>query len=173
MNKALFLDRDGIINKAIVIDNKPYSPMVQEEFWAVDGIDEVIQDAKDKGYLIFSITNQPEVTRGNLKSDFVIQMNKYIQQMFGLTDVMACMHDDKDGCSCRKPKPGMLYTLAFLYGIDLSQSWMVGDRRSDIEAGNSAGCKTIYVDYRYDDGGLKLTKPWYIVNNVLEIKELI
>jgi D-glycero-D-manno-heptose 1,7-bisphosphate phosphatase len=173
MEKALFLDRDGIINKAIVIDGKPYSPMKKEDIVLMDGIEDVITVAQEKEYLVCGITNQPEVARGNLSRRFVIETNASLHRRLKLTDIMACMHDDNDNCSCRKPKPGMLYALAFVYGIDLSQSWMVGDRRSDIEAGTAAGCKTIYVDYGYNDGGLKLTKPWYIVNNILEIKELI
>ena len=169
-SKAIFLDRDGVTNKAIILDNKPFSPKTIKEVVLGDGIRDLITFFKKKGYMIFVVTNQPDVARGNNTRKNVFEINEFLRRELGLDDIMTCFHDGNN-CMCRKPKPGMLNNLALLYGIDTSKSIMIGDRESDIEAGASAGCKTIFVDYGYDEN--RPIKADIVVNNIGEIQNRI
>jgi len=171
-NKAIFLDRDGIINKSIIINNKPHSPKSIAEVELVSGIKELL-GYLSRYYLLIVITNQPEIARGSITLLDVIKINDYLYFQSGsfIADFYICPHDDMDSCFCRKPKPGMLLDAAQKYNIDLSQSHLVGDRWSDIEAGNAAGCQTIWVDYGYHE-----RKPYhsdFIVHSIKDIVSII
>lgn len=169
-NKAVFFDRDGIINKAIVKNGKPYSPKNLDEFEFTNGIlDCFFLFPK---YHLFIITNQPDVARKKQSKKNIEEINNYICEKLPITRVYCCYHDDKDDCDCRKPKPGMILQAAELFKIDLKKSWVIGDRDKDIEAGISAGCKTIFVDYNYDNDCLKC-EPDYIVKSVRQALKLI
>lgn len=96
------------------------------------------------GFLLIVVTNQPDVARGITTRETVETIHDYISICLPINDFYACFHEDKDGCNCRKPLPGSLLKAAKIHNIDLSKSYMVGDRRKDIEAGNRAGCKTIF-----------------------------
>jgi len=170
-NKAIFFDRDGIINKSIIRENKPYPPKDLSEFVFVEGIKFLISQLKQKNYLLFIITNQPDVSRKTQTKENVETINKYIQSNLPIDEIFTCFHDDKDNCECRKPKSGMILEAAKKYNIDLKKSWVIGDRWKDIESGNNAECKTIFVDYCYDEK-LK-SKPNYIVKSIDEIKGVI
>ena len=170
MNKAIFLDRDGIINKSIIVDDKPYPPKDLKEFELVDDIFDLLFYFKELGYMLFVITNQPDVSRGKNIRFNVLEIHLYLSSILYIDDIKTCFHDG-DWCDCRKPKPGMILELAALYNIDLCSSMMVGDRRSDILAGNAAGCYTVFVDYDYDEP--KATMANAVVQNISEIKELL
>lgn len=145
MNKAIFLDRDGVINKTIFKMGKPRAPYTIEEFAFYDGVKEAVQSFKDHGYLIIVVTNQPDVARGWVSMEQVELVNNLVKEHLPVDEIKACFHTDKDQCECRKPKPGMLLEAARVWNIDVSKSFMVGDRLSDVEAGQRAGCKSILV----------------------------
>ena len=163
---AIFLDRDGIVNKAIVKNNKPYSPQNFEELELVTGIRQLIEFLKHK-YLIFVVSNQPEVARGNQNKEDVETINDYLSSQLSIDSFLICFHDDQDFCNCRKPKAGLILWAAEKYDIDLKSSWVIGDRWRDIEMGKKVGCKTIFVNYNYDE--TQPLKPDFIVKSINEI----
>ena len=146
---AVFLDRDGIINRAIVRDGKPYPPSRMEDFEILPGTIASLSRLADSGYVLIGITNQPDVARGTQSREMVESFNALIQSKLPVREIFVCYHDNADNCQCRKPKPGLILQAAEKYGLDLAQSWMVGDRWKDIAAGCAIGLKTIFVDYHY------------------------
>ena len=149
--RAVFLDRDGVLNRAVIKEGKPYPPASIEEMEIIAGVSEALSALKQAGYLCIVATNQPDVARGLTSELQVRQMNDWLKSQLALDAVFTCFHDTKDQCDCRKPKPGLLIEAAHTYGIDLKRSFMVGDRWRDVEAGNQAGCKTFFIDYGYSE----------------------
>lgn len=147
--RAVFLDRDGVLNASMVRDNRPYPPSSQDEFRLLPGVEAACARLKEAGYLLIVVTNQPDIARGSAKQGDVDAINAVLKESLPLDEISVCPHDDRDGCACRKPKPGLLLAAARRWGIDLSASFMVGDRWRDIEAGRAAGCRTIFIDYGY------------------------
>jgi D-glycero-D-manno-heptose 1,7-bisphosphate phosphatase len=165
--KAFFFDRDGVLNKAIIKNGKPYPPTSLAELEVVEGSIETLQKLKEKEFKIFVITNQPDVSRGRSEKKKIEEMNKYLQDIMPIDHVYTCYHDDHHQCNCRKPKPGMIIDASRQHNIDLSLSFVVGDRWKDIEAGNSAGCKCFYLDFDYNE---KKAKDYYKkINYITEI----
>ncbi|MCZ2207545.1 HAD-IIIA family hydrolase [Cylindrospermopsis raciborskii] len=151
MRKAVFLDRDGVINRAVVKQGKPYPPATLEELEILPGVDKALHSLQREGFLLIVVTNQPDVARGKTKKEFVDAVNSRLASNLPINDFLTCFHDDSDNCDCRKPKAGSLLFAAAKYVIDLHCSFMVGDRWRDIEAGYQAGCQTIFVDHGYDE----------------------
>ena len=148
---AVFLDRDGVLNRALVIDGKPYSPMQVSEFRLLPGVAETCDRLAAAGLPIIVVTNQPEVARGRLSMDVLDDMHAELWKRLSVTEIVVCPHDNADGCTCRKPLPGMIIDAADRHHIDRSRSVMVGDRASDINAGHAAGCMTIRIGNGYVD----------------------
>ena len=146
---AVFLDRDGIISRAVVRDGRPYPPDRLEEFEILPGASASLPALATSGYVLIGITNQPDVARGTQSRQAVETFNTLILSKLPVREIFVCYHDNKDNCDCRKPKPGLILQAASKYNLDLSRSWMVGDRWKDIAAGQAAGLKTIFVDYHY------------------------
>lgn len=151
MHKAVFLDRDGVINRAPVRDGKPYPPANLAEMEVLPGVEAALSALHSAGWMLVVVTNQPDVARGTTARADVEKINHYLQQLLPIDEFRTCYHDSIDGCTCRKPLPGSLLDSAKAHNIDLACSFMVGDRWRDMEAGTRAGCKTIFVDYRYDE----------------------
>jgi D-glycero-D-manno-heptose 1,7-bisphosphate phosphatase len=149
--RAVFLDRDGVINKAIVRRGKPYPPNTLDDFIYIPGAVRAIKNLRQAGYLVIVVTNQPDVATGVQEREIVESMHKKLYQDMLCDDIKVCYHLDEDICSCRKPKPGMLLQAALEWGIELSASFMVGDRWRDIGAGNAAGCSSYFIDYQYQE----------------------
>lgn len=149
--RAVFLDRDGVINKVIIVDRRPYPPRNKRDVELIDGVPEALQRLRDAGFLLIVVTNQPDVARGNLSKKAVHEINGSLLEMLPIDEFQVCFHDDSDRCKCRKPAAGSLLDSAEKYGIDLGLSYMIGDRWRDIEAGRKAGCKTFFIDYGYDE----------------------
>jgi D-glycero-D-manno-heptose 1,7-bisphosphate phosphatase len=147
--QAVFLDRDGVLNRAVIREGKPYPPAGVEEMEILPGVPEALSALKAVGFLLVVVTNQPDVARGKTPRVLVASMNARLKSELPLDEVLCCFHDDVDQCDCRKPKPGLLLAAAQVLGIDLKTSFMVGDRWRDIEAGTLAGCKTMFIDYGY------------------------
>jgi D-glycero-D-manno-heptose 1,7-bisphosphate phosphatase len=149
--RAVFLDRDGVINQALVRDGKPYPPRGLDELVILPGVVQACRDLHQAGFLIIMVTNQPDVARGSQNQEAVEAINHELTRQLFLDDVRVCFHDDADLCACRKPKPGLIMDAARDWAIRLGDSYMVGDRWRDIEAGRRAGCKTIFLDYGYQE----------------------
>ncbi len=147
--RAVFLDRDGVINANIVRDNRPFAPTTIEGFCFLPGVETAIRNLKNAGFLIVVVTNQPDVANGITPRETVEAMHAEVRSHLAVDDIEVCFHTDSDSCACRKPKPGMLLRAASRLGIDTTQSWMVGDRWRDVDAGRAAGCATIFIDYGF------------------------
>jgi D-glycero-D-manno-heptose 1,7-bisphosphate phosphatase len=148
-SKAVILDRDGVINTVTVIDGIPQPPRGLSDLQLLPGVSKAIKKLKKAGFLVFCLSNQPEVSRGSIKQEDVAQISEYLTSELGIMEVFVCHHDDKDACICRKPKPGGINYFVEKYSLDRSQSFMVGDRWKDIDAGISAGCRTIFIESDY------------------------
>lgn len=173
MSRAAFLDRDGVINRTLERENKPFAPSKLDEFEIYPEVPEACRRLKQAGFLLVVATNQPDVGRGTLKQEAVEAIHAAMCRQLPLDRVEVCYHPGKglSHCDCRKPKPGMLLRAACELGIDLAQSWMVGDRWRDVDCGHVAGCRTIFVDRGYAEE-LK-QPPDYRVKNLLEAAEII
>jgi D-glycero-D-manno-heptose 1,7-bisphosphate phosphatase len=147
---AVFLDRDGVINRAIVREGVPRPPASLEYLEILPGVAEALGVLKANGYALVVVTNQPDVARGTSSREMVDRIHERLKSELDLDAILACFHDNADECGCRKPKPGMLLRAARAFDLDLSSSFMVGDRWQDVEAGRRAGCRTFFVDYHYD-----------------------
>ena len=150
-SRAVFLDRDGVINEAVVRNRKPYPPANLDELKITVGTESALRELKDRGFKLIVVTNQPDVARGSQTQAAVEKINQALSKALPLDDIFVCYHSDENHCDCRKPKPGMLLDAARKHNIDLSRSYLVGDRWRDIDAGHNAGTKTILVDSGYNE----------------------
>lgn len=171
MDKAVFLDRDGVINQTIFRMGKPRAPYLLSEFELLAGVSEACQILKQHNYLLIVVTNQPDVARGWVGREAVDAVNERVLQELPIDELYACFHTNSDDCACRKPRPGMLLDAAKKWNIDLKASYMVGDRLSDIEAGQEAGCRSILIstDIVTDEG----PKPLYQCESLLQATKWI
>ncbi len=151
MNRAVFLDRDGVLNRAIIRQGKPYPPATLDEFQLYDDVAESLRRLKVAGFRLVVVTNQPDVRTGLQQQSVVEAMHERLRHTLPLDDIRVCYHVDADECDCRKPKPGMLLAAAQQAEIDLACSFLVGDRWRDIDAGRAAGCKTIWIQTEYQE----------------------
>jgi D-glycero-D-manno-heptose 1,7-bisphosphate phosphatase len=170
--RAVFLDRDGVINRSIVRGGKPYPPSSLEEVEILPGVSNALRELKEADLLLICVTNQPDIARGTQNRKTVEAIHKHLLDSLCLDEILVCYHDDKDKCKCRKPFPGMLLDAAMRFSIDLEQSFMIGDRWRDIEAGQRAGCRTILIDYGYEERG-PLRPPDMKVGLLSEAADLI
>jgi D-glycero-D-manno-heptose 1,7-bisphosphate phosphatase len=153
MTRAVFLDRDGVLNRAFIRDGKPYPPANLSEFQLLPGVANALWRLKNRGFLLIVVTNQPDVARGTQQRAAVEEMHAAMQGLLPIDACFVCYHDDPDGCDCRKPKPGLLLQAAAEFEIDLKISFMVGDRWRDVDAGRRAGCIPIWIDRGYAERG--------------------
>lgn len=149
-DRAVFLDRDGVVNKVILRDGKPYSPRKIEEFVFNDGVREAVYRLKEAGFKALVVSNQPDLARGEITQNTLDMMTEKLKSEIPIDDIYICPHDDHHQCSCRKPKPGMLIKAAKEWNIALAASFLIGDTWKDIEAGKAAGCKAILLDAPYN-----------------------
>lgn len=171
MKRAIFLDRDGVINRAIVRDRKPYPPSNLEELEILPGVESALKKLHEAGYLLIVVTNQPDVSRGTASKEDIERINAYLSAQLPIDAFRTCYHDTRDNCECRKPLPGSLIEAAKEYQIDLSNSFMVGDRWRDIEAGVNAGCKTFFINYHYNEQ--QPDAPNFIISSLEDAQKII
>jgi D-glycero-D-manno-heptose 1,7-bisphosphate phosphatase len=171
MKRAVFLDRDGVINRAEIVNGKSFAPQSLEKFELLPGVEEATRKLSDHGFRLIVVTNQPDVALGRIRRDVVEVMHERIRRTLPVDDIKVCYHTDADNCSCRKPKPGMLTEAGRQWGIDLAASYMIGDRWRDIAAGKAAGCKTILVRAEHDD--CHAESPDAIVQSLLEASTML
>ena len=170
-NKAVFLDRDGVLNRALIRDGRPYPPASLVELEVLPDVKSACAALREAGYLLVMVTNQPDIARGKQTREAVDEMNAWLARELGLDAVCVCPHDDPDQCECRKPKPGLLLQAARELEIDLGQSFLVGDRWRDIEAGRRAGVRSILIDYQYQEKHSIV--PDHTVQNLAEAADWI
>lgn len=171
MIRAIFLDRDGVINRAFVRDGRPYPPSCLSEVEILPKVEAALNNLKAAGYLLIVVTNQPDVATGKTSKFIVNQINEFLGNSLPLDEIRTCFHEDKDRCNCRKPAPGSLLEAASKFQIDLQLSYMIGDRWRDIEAGAAAGCKTFFINYGYQEKQPDF--PDFIVSSLAEASEII
>jgi D-glycero-D-manno-heptose 1,7-bisphosphate phosphatase len=146
--RAVFLDRDGVINRAVVRDGKPHPPDSIDDLEVLAGVPDALRKLRSAGFRLIVVTNQPDVARGTQTREAVEAIHARLTAELAVDEVIACYHDG-DACDCRKPKPGALIAAADRHGVELERSFMVGDRWRDIEAGQRAGCRCLFVDHGY------------------------
>lgn len=149
--RAVFLDRDGVVNEAVTRNGKPYPPASVRETRIVARAEESLKRLKDLGFLLIVVTNQPDVRRGDLRQEEVEEIHRFLAGRLPLDGFFVCYHDDSDACSCRKPLPGLLFQAVAQHGIAIETSYLIGDRWRDIDAGAAAGCRTVLIDHGYDE----------------------
>ena len=187
--KAVFLDRDGVINPPVGLDEfgGTESPLRFEDFQIFPWTAKAIKLLNGLGFYIFVATNQPAVAKEKMTilelENMHFHLTYWVRSEGGIIDkIYACLHHPDPmqvkvlallaDCDCRKPKPGMLLQAANEFGVDLKKSWMIGDTWKDIEAGQSAGCRTILVRNEIDNAG-KTINPDFTAENLLEAAKII
>jgi D-glycero-D-manno-heptose 1,7-bisphosphate phosphatase len=143
---AVFLDRDGVLNRVFERDGVTHPPAGPAEFEFLPGVRAAAAHLAEAGYPLVVVTNQPDVARGTQTRAGVEALNDLVRSALPVLEVLTCCHDNADGCACRKPRPGLLLEAARRWGLDLGRSFMVGDRWSDVAAGRAAGCRTVLVE---------------------------
>lgn len=149
--RAVFFDRDGVLNDTLPRDGQPGSPRVLAELRIGQDAPAAADRLRAAGFLLFAVTNQPDVARGKLESGELDSMMRTVADTVRLDDYRVCTHDDADRCACRKPLPGMITELAERWSVDLSRSFVVGDTVRDVGAGQAAGCTTVLLRRPYND----------------------
>jgi D-glycero-D-manno-heptose 1,7-bisphosphate phosphatase len=170
--RAVFLDRDGVLNQALVLDGKPGAPRTVDEFVILPDAASCLEKLKRSGFALIVVTNQPDVARGLLSVADVEEMHRRLRLALPVDDVLACFHSEADHCQCRKPLPGLLIEAQRKYDLDLSNSFLIGDRWKDVDAGNAAGCKSVFIDYGYRERA-PLTEPAIRVASLREAADWI
>lgn len=170
--KAVFFDRDGVLNETVNRGGKPCPPYTLEELVMVPDGEKALKDLKKRGFLLIGATNQPDVARGTLKREMVEAINERIMKKLPLQEIRVCYHDDRDHCQCRKPGSGMLLEAGEKYDINFSLSYMIGDRWKDILAGEKVGCKTIFINHNYKEKG-PVIHPDFETTSLIEAVEWI
>ena len=173
VQRAVFLDRDGVINRPLERDHKPFAPSNLAEFEILPEVPAACAALKAAGFLLVVATNQPDVGRGTLRQEIIEKIHAHMMRELPIDRVEVCFHPGQGAsdCDCRKPKPGMLLRAARELGIDLAQSWMVGDRWRDVDCGHAAGCRTIFIDRGYAEE-LK-QKPDFSAGNLAVAADII
>ena len=151
LRPAVFLDRDGTLNAAVVRDDRPYPPATVAEFQLLPGVAEGCRALHAAGYMLVVATNQPDVGRGTQPQAAVEAMHAHLQALIPEIARIEVCYDPGRGepSRRRKPEPGMLLDAAAALGLDPARSWMIGDRWRDIAAGHAAGCRTVFIDWGY------------------------
>ena len=149
--RAVFLDRDGVLTVPEFRDGRSFAPRRLEDFRLYDEAAEATARLKAAGFRLIVVTNQPDVGYGRTPLDTVEEMHRRLSALLPVDAIEACYHRRDEGCDCRKPKPGMLRRAAARFKIDCTQSFMIGDRASDVAAGRSMGCRTVFIDFGYRD----------------------
>ncbi len=173
-HRAVFLDRDGVINRSLVRAGKPYPPVTLDEVEILPGVPEACRSLKELGFLLVVVTNQPDVGRGTVAREAVESIHAYLVRRLPIDRILTCFHGGVaygDPCDCRKPRPGMLLRAAGEFKINLAKSFMIGDRWRDVDCGFNAGCTTIFIDWGYEE---KLKRvPNFRARDLLSAAQLI
>ena len=148
---AVFLDRDGVLTVPEFRDGRSFAPRSLDDFLIYEEAPAALARLKSAGFRLVVVTNQPDVGNGITERAVVEEMHRRLMAALPLDRIEVCYHSREAGCDCRKPRPGMLRSAAAALGIDYANSFMIGDRGSDVAAGRMVGCTTIFVDLGYRD----------------------
>jgi D-glycero-D-manno-heptose 1,7-bisphosphate phosphatase len=174
-NRAVFLDRDGVLNPPVVKDGLPSPPAHLSEFELYPDVAEGCARLKHAGFLLIVVTNQPDVGRGTQTREKIEAMHARLKaEIPGLDGIEVCFHAGSthgDLCDCRKPKPGMLLRAAPTHQIDLKRSFLIGDRWRDVDCAHAAGCRAVFIDRGYREKLREL--PEFRVSNFSEAAAVI
>lgn len=151
MHRAVFLDRDGVLCQTTVRNGKPYAVRTLREFRLMPHAREAVRALAKLGFVVIVVTNQPDLGAGLMEASELDAMHERILTTMPIRQIIVCPHTRVDNCCCRKPKNGMLLQAQREHDLDLPNSFMIGDRASDVEAGLTAGCTTIFIDRRYGE----------------------
>jgi D-glycero-D-manno-heptose 1,7-bisphosphate phosphatase len=154
LKPAVFLDRDGTLNAPVIRDGKPYPPADLDEFVLLENVAESCAKLHDAGYILVVATNQPDVGRGTQTRESVEAIHGKLRRLVpSIARIETCYESGRELLRSpdRKPAPGMLLRAARELGLDLSRSWMIGDRWRDIDCGKNAGVRTVFIDWSYDE----------------------
>jgi D-glycero-D-manno-heptose 1,7-bisphosphate phosphatase len=180
--RAVFLDRDGVLNRAVLRNGRPFPPASAADTVLFAGVGEACERLRDQGFQLVVVTNQPDIARGAMSAAAVHEINEKLQRALPIDQFRLCPHDDGDGCRCRKPAPGLLVEAARDLGLSLTKSFMVGDRWRDVEAGRRAGCRTVFINHGYEEehpdrpdttvGDLSEAVDWIVAVTIREEADL-
>jgi D-glycero-D-manno-heptose 1,7-bisphosphate phosphatase len=145
MKQAVFIERDGVLNRVRVERQHQVSPLTLEEFHVNQGIVPSLKLLKAAGLLLIATTNQPGLSRGYQSRRELDRMHEALLRTFPLDDILVCAHDETDRCPCRKPKPGLLVEAQFKWQVDLDRSFVISDKWQDAEAARTAGCLSLLL----------------------------
>ena len=175
IRRAVFLDRDGVLNQPVIREGKPYPPRNPSELEICAGVAEGCARLKDAGFLLVVVTNQPDVGRGTQSRSIVEEIHRALLQAIpDLDRIEVCYHGGTghgEECNCRKPKPGMLLRAAHDLSVDLLASYLIGDRWRDIDCARAAGCRAILIDRHYAESLRE--KPDFTVGNFSEAVDVV
>jgi D-glycero-D-manno-heptose 1,7-bisphosphate phosphatase len=146
---AVFLDRDGVLNEVRGSGRHSLPPRSLNELRIVPEATGAMERLHDAGFTLIMVSNQPDVARGSMSADTVLEITGAVVAELGLDDAYLCLHDGPDHCACRKPLPGALHEAARDWGFDLARSWMIGDRWVDVAAGHAAGTRSVLLERPY------------------------
>ena len=150
MNPAVFFDRDGVLNELVQRDGGWYSPRSIDQFNIIKSSKNVINKLKEMGFLIIVVSNQPDISRGDINTAELDKMTNALFSKLKIDDIFYCPHDDSDLCICRKPSPGLLIKASDKWNIDLEKSYMIGDTWKDAEAAKNANIKFLLINKNYN-----------------------
>jgi D-glycero-D-manno-heptose 1,7-bisphosphate phosphatase len=167
LNRAVFFDRDGVITVPIFRDGRSFAPRILSDFKIYDHAKEALDLAKKNDLLVVVITNQPDINANFISPETMIEMNRILLESLPIDMIKVCPHTRDENCTCRKPKAGLILEACKELNIDNTKSFVVGDRKSDVEAGIEAQCKTVFIDhnYRADE---KTACADYVCKDILE-----
>jgi D-glycero-D-manno-heptose 1,7-bisphosphate phosphatase len=163
--RAIFFDKDGTLNYSVFWKDKYRAPRKVSETFFYKGLTEKFQILNELDFLIFLVTNQPDISNGDIDTINYSGIVNHIKKNFDIVEVATCVHPSKQQCLCRKPSPKMLFDLSSKHNIELKNSWMIGDRISDIKAGKLAGCKTILIRRESDVFSMYDSKPDHLASS--------
>ena len=145
MKRAVFIERDGILNEVRVGPKHPITPLTLEEFKVNTAAVAPLQALKAAGFVLIVTTNQPGLSRGYQARRELDRMHDVLRRTFAVDDLLVCPHDETDHCPCRKPRPGLLIEAAFKWHLNLDHSFVISDKWQDSEAARTAGCTSLLL----------------------------
>lgn len=145
MKRAVFIERDSILNEVRSGPKNPITPIALEEFKIIKEAAEPLKKLKAVGFILIATTNQPGLSRGYQSRGELDRMHELVRRSFPIDDIMLCPHDEADHCPCRKPRPGLLIEAAFKWHLNLDHSFVVSDKWQDAEAARAAGCTSLMI----------------------------
>jgi D-glycero-D-manno-heptose 1,7-bisphosphate phosphatase len=174
MRRALFLDRDGVLDELVQYEEWE-APRLLSDLRMIEGVSEPLRRFADAGWLLFIVTNQPNVAKGKATQEDVLAVNDAVVRAVGVPVARSyiCFHQAEDFCECRKPSPHFLRQAEREFGLDLARSWMVGDQDSDLLCGRAAGCKVALIEHRGSEHKRGKVEPDLRVKDLEELARVI